>query len=258
MKNPTPSTDYAMWKLLAWCGPIFMAIFFVLWGLLAKNFPPRGANLSPDEIYAHYIENGMAIRIGMSVCMVGGAFYMAWGCAVSKLMRRVEGPEGVLSNLELMGATATFTPILMACGIWLIASMEAAALGPAWVHMMYSFGWMVVDLAYMVTSFQIFAVAMVFMRDKREKPLMPSWVSWEGFITVASFFPVSLIPFFKSGPFAFHGLFNFWIAFPTWYIWVSAVSFYTIKAIHKLEQEEAQTQPIDDHHPQSTPAFVRG
>ena len=238
MKPETFPTDYGMWRLFAWCGPIFMATFFFMWGVLAGNLPPAGADLDAAQIKAHYIDNGMAIRIGMSICMVGGAFYMAWGCAVSQVMRRIEGPDGMLSSIEMMGATITCAPVIIACSIWLTASIEAPALQPEIVHMLYWLGWMIIDLAYMVTTFQIFAVSIVFLRDTREKPLVPAWVNWWGFVTCAAFFPVSLIPFFKTGPFAFQGAFNFWIAFFTWYIWVTAVSIYVIKAVGRLQIED--------------------
>jgi hypothetical protein len=250
--NPNvQGTDYAMWKLLAWCGPIFMAIFFFFWGVLAKNMPPAGADLNAVQIAAHYLENNMAIRIGMSVCMVGAAFYMAWGCAVSKVMRRIEGPDGILSSLEMMGATITVAFPIVACGCWLTASMEATLLPPEIIHMLYFLGWMIIDLAYMVTTFQIFAVSIVFLRDRRSVPLMPAWVSWWGFFTCAVFFPVSLIPFFRSGPFAFHGLVNFWIAFFAWYVWVTAVSYYTIVAVSRLRQEDGTLGLRVTNDPQS-------
>ena len=76
----------------------------------------------------------------------------------------------------------------------LTASLEAPTLQPEIVHMLYWLGWMIIDLAYMVTTFQIFAVSIVFLRDTREKPLVPAWVNWWGFVTCAAFFPVSLIP----------------------------------------------------------------
>ncbi len=189
MKPMTPPADYGMWRLMAWCGPIFMATFFVMWGVLAGNLPPLGADLDAAQVTAHYLAHGVAIQIGMSVCMVGGAFYMAWGLAVSRVMRRIEGPEGMLSNLEMMGATITCAPIIVACGIWLSAALEAPQLPKEIVHLLYWLGWMIIDLAYMVTSFQIFAVSVVFLRDKREKLLVPSWLCWWGFVTFAAFFP---------------------------------------------------------------------
>ena len=238
MNQPVQNHDYGMWKMLAWCGPIFMGAFFVFWGVLAKNMPPAGEDLTPLQITAHYLENAMALRVGMSICMVASAFYMAWGCAVSKVMRRIEGNDGILSNLEMMGATITVAFPIVACGIWLTAAMEIAILPPEIIHMLYFMGWMIIDLAYMVTTFQIFAAAVVFLRDRRAKPLVPTWVNWWGFFTCVVFFPVSLIPFFKTGPFAFHGLINFWVAFFAWYVWVFAMSFYVIRAVGRLKEED--------------------
>ena len=248
MNKPAVATDFGKWKLMAWSGPIFFTLFFVMWGLLADNFPPMSPNLSAEAMKTHYLDKGLAITIGMSVCMVGGAFYMTWGCAVSRLMRRIEGPEGMFSNLEMMGATITFTPIVVACGIWLVAAMQAAVLSAEIIQSMYLLGWMIIDIAYMVTSFQIMGASIVFLSDTREKKLIPAWVSWWGWVTIASFFPVSLIPFFKTGPFAFNGLFNFWVAFPTWYVWIVSMSIYVIKAINRVEIEDGAValQPSRD------------
>lgn len=232
------ANDYGTWKLMAWTGPIFFIGFFFMWGLLASNFPPMAASTSAEGMWQHYKDLQFEIMLGMSVCIVLGSCYMTFGIAVSRVMRRIEGPEGMLSNMEMMGATITYAPILVACGIWLTGALQVDVLSPVAIQTMYYLGWMIIDIAYMVTSWQIIAVSLVFLRDKREKKLVPSWVCWWGFVTVASFFPVSLIPFFKEGPFAFHGMFNFWIAFPTWYIWIVSLSFFIIKAVNRIEIED--------------------
>lgn len=244
--SPHP-IDYGTWKMLAWTGPVFFIGFFVMWGLLADNFPPMAASTSAQDMWQHYKDLQTEIMVGMSVCMVLGSCYMTFGAAVSRVMRRIEGQDGMLANVEMMGATITYCPIVVACGIWLTCAMQVDRLSPDAVQTMYSLAWMIIDLAYMVTSWQIIAAAIVFLRDKREKKLVPAWVSWWGFVTVASFFPVSLIPFFKTGPFAFHGLFNFWIAFPTWYVWIVSMSIFIIKAVNRIEIEDGAAQPKE--HP---------
>lgn len=231
-------TDYTMWKLMAWTGPVFFIGFFCMWGLLADNFPPMAASASPQEMWQHYKDLQFEIMLGMSVCMVLGSCYITFGAAVSRVMRRIEGNEGMLSNLELMGATITYCPIVVACGIWLTCAIQIDTLTPDMVQFLYRLGWMIIDIAYMVTSWQIIAAAVIFLRDQRENKLVPTWVSWWGFVTVASFFPVSLIPFFETGPFAFHGMFNFWVAFPTWYIWIVSMSIFIIKAVNRIEIED--------------------
>ena len=117
----------------------------------------------------------------------------------------------------MMGGTITCAPVMVTMAIWLTAAHEVNILSPEIMHMLYWFGWLTFDLAYFVTSFQIAAISIVFMRDKREKKLVPDAVSWWGWVTFASFFAVSAIPFVTDGPLAFHGVISFWIAFFTWF-----------------------------------------
>jgi hypothetical protein len=236
--SPYP-TDYTSWKVLAWTGPVFLAAFFLLWGLLAGNIPPFSPNATPDEVKAHYLEGRLPILIGMSVCLTMSAFYMAWSVAVARVMERIEGPGGVWSKLEMMGGTITCAPLMVACAMWLTAAHEVHYLDAGVLHMLYWMGWLLIDLAYFVTSLQIAAVSIVFMRDKREKKLVPDAVIWWGWITFASFFVVSAIPFVTTGPLAFNGVISFWIAFFTWFFWIPSLSYFIIKAIDRINAEDA-------------------
>ncbi len=253
---PKNAFDKMNWLIMAWTGFFFMAIFTVFWGVLARNMPPAGADLEAAQIAAHYMEHRMALIVGMSVCMVGSACYMTWGTAISRIMRRIEGSDGILSNVEMMGAGVTAVFPIVACGMWLTGALEVGKVPDWMIHVLYTMGWMIIDLAYMVTTFQIYAISTIFLRDTREKKLVPAWVCWWGYITCIAFFPVSLIPFFKTGPFAFHGFINFWIAFPTWYIFVFAVSFYGIKAVHRIHAEDnAGTSKVSDKQSSGTGAW---
>ncbi|MBO0864158.1 MAG: hypothetical protein J2P16_03700 [Mycobacterium sp.] len=231
-------TDYTSWKILACCGVIFMATFVFLWGLLARNIPPFSPNANPDMVKAHYAELRLPILIGMSVCLTVTSFYMAWSVAIARVMERIEGPGGLFSKLEMMGGTITCAPIMTACAMWLTAAHEVHYLDPGILHMLYWMAWLLIDLAYFVTSFQIAAISIVFARDKREKKLVPDWVIWWGWITFASFFVVSAIPFVTTGPLAFNGVISFWIAFFTWFIWCPSLSYYIFKAVDRLKAED--------------------
>ena len=58
--RPTTRT----WKILAWTGPVFLAAFFCLWGLLADNIPPFPPSATPDEVWQHYADLRLPIMIG--------------------------------------------------------------------------------------------------------------------------------------------------------------------------------------------------
>jgi amino acid transporter len=230
--------DYRLWKVAAFAGLAFMTVFVALWAIMSGNLPPLGANQGPEQVKAWFVDNGTRISIGTSICLTITSFYMVWSCAIAQVMRRVEGPGGLFANLEMMGGVITVAPITVAMGCFLTCALEAPILDPTVVHALYWLGWMVFDLAYMVTSFQIAAISLVFLRDRREKPLVPSFVSWWGVVTIATFFPVSLVPFVRTGPFAFNGTFNFWIAFFAWFIWCPLLSYYVIKAVDRIKAED--------------------
>ena len=239
-RAPAPfGTDYKAWKALAWCGPIFLFAVFVLWGIVAKNMPPFPPSATPAEVKAHFQEFRTPLLIALSVVLTMTAFYMAWSIAVSRLMEAVEGKGGILSKLEYLGGTITCAPVTITMAIWLTAAHEVNNLSPEIMHMLYWMGWLTFDLAYFVTSFQIAAVCIVFARDKREKKLVPSAVVWWGWVTFASFFSVSAIPFVTTGPLAFNGVISFWIAFFSWFFWIPSLSYFVIKGINRVRDEEA-------------------
>ena len=231
-------TDYKTWKILAWTGPVFLFAVFCLWGILAGNMPPFPASATPIEVKEHFQEFRPRLLIALSICLTMTAFYMSFSVATARVMERIEGPGGILSKLEMMGGTITCAPVTVTMSIWLTAAHEVNNLSPEIMHMLYWFGWFTFDLAYFVTSFQIAAASIVFMRDKREKKLVPNAVSWWGWVTFASFFVVSAIPFVTTGPLAFNGVISFWIAFFTWFFWIPALSYYIIKAVPRLQAED--------------------
>lgn len=239
--EPYP-TDYRTWKILAWTGPVFLFAVFCLWGIVADNMPPFPASATGAEVKQHFHDLRPRLLIALSVCLTMTAFYMSFSVAVSRVMERIEGPGGILSKIEMMGGTITCAPVSVTLAIWLAAAHEVDNLPPETMHLLYWMGWLLFDLAYFVTSLQIAAVSIVFMRDKRKTKLVPSAVSWWGWVTFASFFAVSAIPFVTTGPLAFNGVISFWIAFFTWFFWIPSVSYFIIKAIPRLQAEDAAAE----------------
>ncbi|TQC43359.1 hypothetical protein EEB14_43575 [Rhodococcus sp. WS4] len=223
---------------------MFVAAFVLLFGVLAGNLPPFPASADPEAVWQNYADNRLRIMIGLSLLMTFAACYIMWSVAVAKVMERIEGAGGMWSQIERLGATITFAPPLLALVLWIGAAHEIHNIDPGTAHLLYWMGWSSVDLAYFVTSLQIIAVTIVFMRDRRENKLVPAAVNWWGWVTVAAFFLVLAIPYVNTGPLAFDGVLSFWIAYGTWFIWISLVSYFIIKAIDRLEAEDAAAAQV--------------
>lgn len=225
-------------RLCAWAGPAFLFVFIVFWGVLGGNLPPLAADLPASAIADHYRDNANLIRLGMGVAMSFVVLYLVWGLAIAKVIEYgIERENNVLSTLALWGAGLTVVPIMVSCSFWLAGAYRPAALDDSVLQLLYDLPWLLIDLAYMVTSVQMFALGAAFLRDQRAVPLVPKWLCWYGIWVAFSFIAEVLMPFFMSGLFARNGMLNFWIEFFLWFFWIVALSTYMLIAIGRLEAE---------------------
>lgn len=147
---------------------------------------------------------------------------------------------GVLSTVELLGGLltglVTFTPAV----IWATAAFRADLRSDETIQLFYDFGWLFFDLTFVCSSLQSVALGVAILRDRRETPLFPSWVAWVCFLTAVTYVPLVGVPFFDSGPFAWHGLINFWAVFVMFFVMILVVSPYAYRALRVLQAEDSR------------------
>ncbi|WP_068075729.1 hypothetical protein [Novosphingobium lentum] len=231
--------DTRYWRFCAWMGPLFVAVFFVCWGLLGHNFPPFAPDAPASEVATYFRTHANGVRLGMVIAMSFAPAYGVWGYAVAKVLEQVIEKDNILVQLARVGAAWTTITILVPTSFWLTAAFRPEALPDWMIQMLYDMAWLLIDLAYAVTSVQLFALGVGFLADRRAVPLVPKWLAWYG-IWVGFMFAVECImPYFFSGAFARSGILNFWIEFLIWMVWVPVLTGYTLKAIGRIEREQA-------------------
>lgn len=234
MKQP-----YRYVRACAWAGPIVLVLVVLFWGVLGFMIPPYSAALDAESFAAAFRPHAYSIRIGMVGLMFFGAFYIVWGVAISKVMEAAERDNNIMSTLQVWGAGLT-TPIFVIPGaIWLTATFRPDTMSPEILQMLYDLGWMLFDMAVMLTSIQMVAICIGFLNDPRPVPLFPKWACWLSGWVGFSFLTFALMPFFKSGPFSRSGILNFWVEFNVFFVFMIVVSYYTINAVGRLEREAA-------------------
>ena len=176
----------------------------------------------------------------MAMCLFAMPIYMVFSSAVSRVMARIEGQGGVLSQIELMGGMGTIVAGVVGFSAWLAASFRTETRSPEVIQALNDFGWIAFNCTYMVTTLQQFAVGIVFLSDKRERPLIPGWVAYFSFFSGTVFLALSLMTFFNDGPFAWHGLINFWVSLGGYFMWVLLLAIYLLSAIRRLRDEEVR------------------
>ncbi len=207
---------------------------------LAGFWPPPAEHLDAAEVTAYFTDKGDVLRIGMVLMAVGAPFYYVWSAVLSKIISRIEGPMGVLSTVELLGGLLTAWVTVTPAIIWLTASFRHESRPPETVQMLYDLGWIFFDLTFACSLLQSLGLGFAILRDRRAEPLLPHWVAWLSFLTGATFVPLVLLPFFRSGPFAWQGLINFWAVFVIFFVLIAVVTPYAWKALRRLEAEDLE------------------
>jgi hypothetical protein len=179
----------------------------------------------------------------MVIAMTAAPCYGVWGYALAKVMEHSIGGDNPSSNLMVqlarLGAAWTTITVLVPTSFWLTAAFRPDALPDWMIQMLYDMAWLLIDLAYAVTSVQLFALGVGFLADKRGVPLVPKWLAWYGIWVGFMFIAECLMPYFMNGAFARNGILNFWIEFLIWMAWVPVLTLYALKAITRIEQDHA-------------------
>ncbi|MCP5379947.1 MAG: hypothetical protein H6915_04675 [Novosphingobium sp.] len=238
MVQLTTDNSYGTWRFCAWNGMIFMGVFIVFWGIMGHNVPPYGGDMDASVIANYFRDNANLVRLGMAISMTFAVSYAVWGISIGKVMDYILGRDHILTNLQVWGAGLTVVPILVSSSFWLTGSYRPEALPDEILQLLYDMAWLLIDLAYSVTSVQMIALGVGCLRDKRAQPFFPKWVCWYSIWVGFMFVAEILMPMFKSGAFARQGILNFWIEFMIFFIYAPIITFYQLKAIKRIEAGE--------------------
>ena len=83
-------TDDRNLLLLVWTGPVGIVTVLIGWMVLAGFLPPPSPAMSPDGFAAMWAQHTELKRLGMILCVWGGALYVPFTVAVAMMLRRAE------------------------------------------------------------------------------------------------------------------------------------------------------------------------
>jgi hypothetical protein len=90
---------------------------------------------------------------------------------------------------------------------------------------------------------QLIPIAVATWTDRSVEPVFPRWLAWFSIWVAFLLLPATFIAFFKTGAFAWTGIFGFWLpaaVFGVWYLVMTAV---LLRAI-RTEATEAVALPV--------------
>jgi hypothetical protein len=181
-----------------------------------------------------FTEHRFRIQLGMTLLGFSGMFYWSFAAAIATQMRRIEGEHHPLTRLQLLASNGTAMAI-MGLAFLGLALTYRANIEPSTVQLANDFLWLVFVGLYPPGVMQNLAIGLCILHDKdmSENRVYPRWIGFVNLWVAASFAPGLYIAFFKSGPFAWDGLFGFWPVAVGFFVWAMVMWWATIRAIKR-------------------------
>ncbi len=225
---------FALQRLFTWSGMIGVAVFFL--GFVFAGFiPPPSPSRTPAAVAAFYVQHANGVRFGMVLTLVSGMFVMPMVGVISAQIRRMQGmsPAVVYAQISA-GTVGTVFFILGAVAFLTTAYRPERAVDLTYV--MNDFAWIMTVITVPPAFMQNFIIGVAVLSDTGKPPVFPRWVAFLNFWVAIGYVPTCLLPFFKSGPFAWNGLLVFWLAGTVFCAWFIAM---TVVLLNAIRQEEA-------------------
>jgi len=224
---------FSVQRLFTWSGIVGVVLFFV--GFVFAGFiPPPSPSLTPTAVAAHYVEHANGVRFGMVLTLISGMFVMPMVGVMSAQIRRIQGISSAVVYAQISaGAAGTVFFFLGAVAFLTTAYRPERAIELTYV--LNDFSWIMAVITWPPACMQCLIIGIAVLSDPGRPPVFPRWVGFLNFWVAIGFMPSGLLPFFKSGPFAWNGLLVFWLAGSVFVAWFIGMTVVLLRAIRQEE-----------------------
>jgi hypothetical protein len=214
-----------------WCGPA-LVLFALLGMALAGIFPvPPSASATSAETVAVYADNPNRVRSGLILATFALSFIGPLVAAITTWMLRLErGRPPTLAILQTVAGVVTWIMLTVPVMLMNVAAFRPER-APELTQLLTDLAWLLFLTPVAPFLIQNLAIGVAVLTAPTPRPSVPRWVGYANFWVGLSFVPSLLAYFFKSGPFAWHGVFVFYLTFAAYTIWVLMMSWALRRAL---------------------------
>lgn len=225
--------------LCAWAGP--GAAFIALSGwLIAGVLPiPLGSESSTAEVVNFY-SHDTRVLAGLAISTLAVCLVLPLSAVIGVFMVRMEGRTPILTFLQLISGAATSVCLLLPLLLMTTIAFRPNR-SPELTVTLNDIAWLLFITPIAPFIIQNVAIGLAILNDKRQT--LPRWVGYVNFWIAFSFIPDPLAFFFHSGPFAWRGIFIFWLALTTYSVFLFVMGLTLRKAIRESVDMDAYAVP---------------
>lgn len=228
--------DRLVMKLLVYSGLLLVAMTAVGFGLLMQYIPPPHADMSAEETLLFVQERQFRILAGAAICTFFWSFWALWTAPLVLLIRRMEARPllTLASVINVGGGGAVITTIAVA---WTVMAFRAES--PLIVQAFNDLGFFLFLYTWPPFGILMVIIGVAILRDVNPSPVLPRWVAYYNFYAAVGMAPASLMGFFKTGAFAYHGALAFWLVVIDFFLWMVIMSYVMLSATNRLDKSPA-------------------
>lgn len=227
-----------------WCSWGYLALLFIGWGAVAGFLPPTHPIDGALKIGQLYASDHTRIRAGMVIVMFAALAFIPFAAAVSQFIARIERTPGVLTYGFLLGAAGNMCLTIYPALWWLVAAFRPNR-APQLTQLMNDAAWLQFLGGVTIYLAMPLAIAVASLCDRSEQPAFPRWVGWANLWMAIAIIPDQLLFFFKTGPFAWNGLFGIWLPI-VWFGGFFVINFFPLRSavLRERAAELPQERPL--------------
>jgi hypothetical protein len=216
-------------QCLAWSGLVFAAFFVVGWLGVVHWVPPPAPSSTADVTAARYRDRTDQIRLGFLIVFLGQIAFPMFGAAIAAQTRRIRQAPRALSYAQLVALGCANMAMVGPITIFFVAAFRPER-APETTQLLNDIAWLSFMVAFPPFVAWAFAIGMAILCDTSAEPIYPRWSGYFCVFVGIIQMPAGALVFFKTGPFAWNGLFPFWLPAGVFFGWIVAMSCLTAAA----------------------------
>lgn len=216
-------------KVSTWFGVASMIIFFA--GMLVADiFPPFSPTLTGPEVQAFVQEHAFGLRLGGLLMLISGAFSAPFISIIFLQIRRMEGTRPIGAYGQLAAGIVNILFFMLPGIAFVILGFRPERAVDS-LYALSDLAWIATLLPWTANSMEALCCGIAIIGNPQATNVYPRWVGFINIWISICMITSSVIPFFKTGPFAWNGLVGWWIPATMFGLWISVMFVMTLKAI---------------------------
>lgn len=224
--------DPLVMRLGVWSGVVLVAVTVIGLGGFMGYAPPPAASMTADQSLAFVQGRQTPILIGAALCTFFWSFWVTWAAPILLYIRRMErAPVLTIASIaNVGGGAAVITTIAVS---WTVMAFRAES--PIIVQAFNDLAFFLFLYTWPPFGIWMAIIAIAIFRDVNPVPTFPRWVAYYNLYAALGMCPASLMGFFKTGPFAYHGVLAFWLVAIDFFVWMLVMSAVMLRVIKRDE-----------------------